>query len=661
MSATVRPLRRSLSTTRALALLVLLVVAVPTVAGVALARPAGAEAAGGGDPALELAERYAPIVAIRKPDTLCGEGEPYAPAAVESVLGRDDVSLIGPDGQIVTTAPTAADLFGRGEGYHLDLPGNPLDPGCTYARWWADMAADHPPTVYARVVEDPDRPDTVVVQYWLWWIFNDWNDKHEGDWEMVQVVFDADSAEQALTVAPRQVVFAQHEGAHYVEWDDEEDLVRDGDRVVTHPGAGSHADYPSSNLWFGKSASTGFGCDDSRAASTRLDPQVVLLPSSTDEVTGADDPFAWLTFTGRWGQKEPSFNNGPQGPATKRAWAAPTEWVDEVGRPSAVSIPPLGTRVTDFFCSATREASLLFVKALDAPVAVALAALVLAAAVVAMFALTHWRPSTTTPVRVERRAGQLLTSAVRVLGEHPRVFGGLGLVVLAGGAAAVVVQNLVLDLTLLGHVSDTADETTAWAVPLALLAGALVTVPVAAFARAASAVVVHDLADGRRPSFRAAARGALRPPNGTVTAVVMQLIAGAASSPTILFPFAIWLIARWGIATPEAVAEHLSLRRALGRSRDLTKGHRWRTAGVAFLANVVVAVLGPLVGTVLLLATGAGFGLVNLVSAVVGMVVLPWAGVVVALLREDLLCRLGDTHPDPPAPADAAGARSGTG
>ena len=140
------------------------------------------------------------------------------------------------------------------------------------------------------MVEDPDQPDTVVVQYWFWWIFNDWNDKHEGDWEMVQVVFDADSAEQALTVAPRQVVFAQHEGAQYVEWDDEADLVRDGDRVVTHPGAGSHADYPSSNLWFGKSASTGFGCDDSRAASTRLDPQVVLLPSSTDEVTGARRP-----------------------------------------------------------------------------------------------------------------------------------------------------------------------------------------------------------------------------------------------------------------------------------------------------------------------------------------------------------------------------------
>ena len=374
---------------------------------------------------------------------------------------------------------------------------------------------------------------------------------------------------------------------------------------------------------------------------------MVLLPASPSDVTDPTDPFAWITYQGHWGQREPSFNNGPQGPATKRAWEAPTEWVEEVGRPSAVAIPPLGTGVTDFFCTVSREGSLLFVKALDAPVAVAIAALVLAAAIVAMFALTHWRPSTTTPVRVERRAGQLLTAAVRLLGEHPRVFGALGLVVLVGGALAVVVQQVVLDFTLLGHISDTADETTAWAVPVALLAGALVTVPVAGFARAAAAAVVNDLAVGRSPSFRGATRGALRPANGTITAIVMQFVAGAASSPTILFPLALWLIARWGIATPEAVAEHLSLRRALARSRDLTKGHRWRTAGVAFLANVVVAVLGPLVGTVLLLATGAGFGLVNLVGALIGMVVIPWAGVVVALLREDLLCRFGDEHLDP--------------
>jgi hypothetical protein len=614
--------------------------------GVVPARPASAQADDGpNDPARELAERYAPLVAVRPTTTVCGEGEPFAPAPVESVLGRDDVTLRGPDGQVVTAAPTAADLFSRGEGYHLDLPGNPLDPGCTYARWWADMAADHPPTIYARVTEDPDQADTVVVQYWFWWVFNDWNDKHEGDWEMVQVVFDAASPEQALTVAPRLVVFAQHEGAHYVEWDDDTDLVRDGDRVVTHPGAGSHADYPSANLWFGKSASTGFGCDDSRAPTTRLDPQVVLLPSSTDEVSGPDDPFAWLTFTGRWGQQAPSFNNGPQGPATKHAWEAPTGWVEDVGRPSAVAIPPLGSTVSDFFCTASREGSLLFVKALDEPVIVALGALVLVAAVVTGVSRTRWRPSASTPVAVERRAGQLLTAAARLLGENARPFGALALVVLGGGAVAVVVQDLVLDHTLLGHLSDTADETTAWAVPVALLAGALVTVPVAAFTRAAAAVVVQDLAAGRRPSFRAASRGALRPPNGTLTAVVVHVIASVGFGPTVLLPVSVWLVARWGIAAPVAVAEGLTVRQALARSRDLTKGHRWRTAGVTFVANGVVAVLGPLVGTVVLVATDTGFGLVNLLSALVGMVVIPWAAVVVALLHQDLRCRTGEGAP----------------
>jgi hypothetical protein len=32
----------------------------------------------------------------------------------------------------VKKAPTAADLFGKGEDYWLDFPGDPLDAGCSY-------------------------------------------------------------------------------------------------------------------------------------------------------------------------------------------------------------------------------------------------------------------------------------------------------------------------------------------------------------------------------------------------------------------------------------------------------------------------------------------------------------------------------------------------
>src|SRR6266511_2422494 len=82
----------------------------------------------------KLADRYAPIVVFREQKKSCGSGEPYRPIALEGVLGNDEIVLRGADHAAAKTAPTAADLYGKGEGYYLDLPGNPLSPGCTYER-----------------------------------------------------------------------------------------------------------------------------------------------------------------------------------------------------------------------------------------------------------------------------------------------------------------------------------------------------------------------------------------------------------------------------------------------------------------------------------------------------------------------------------------------
>ncbi|HET7902738.1 MAG TPA: hypothetical protein VFL59_16255, partial [Candidatus Nanopelagicales bacterium] len=152
-------------------------------AGVLGAGPADADASVD----QQLLDRYAPVVVVREHTTPCGDGEPYLPVGVESVLGRRDVVLRGPDGQ-TQDAPTAADLAGKGAGWYLDLPGNPLSPGCDYERWFDSFSTDLQPTVYGRIAVDPDHPGTTVLQYWFWWVFNDWNDKHEGDWEMIQVV-----------------------------------------------------------------------------------------------------------------------------------------------------------------------------------------------------------------------------------------------------------------------------------------------------------------------------------------------------------------------------------------------------------------------------------------------------------------------------------------
>ena len=77
--------------------------------------------------------------------------------------------------------------------WELDLPGDALDPGCDYEQWFRSMDAE--PAVYGRAVVDGD---VLVAQYWLYYVYNDWNDRHESDWEMVQLVFDTASVAEAL-------------------------------------------------------------------------------------------------------------------------------------------------------------------------------------------------------------------------------------------------------------------------------------------------------------------------------------------------------------------------------------------------------------------------------------------------------------------------------
>ena len=173
------------------------------------------------------------------------------------MLGKPDVALQGPDGEQIA-APTAADLAGRGEGWYLNLPGNPLDPGCTYEQWFREVSAGTQPTLYAHLATDPEHPGRIALQYWFYYVFNDWNDKHESDWEMVQVVLPAATAAEALTATPESVAFAQHEGSQVSPWEGG-GLIRVGDRPVVYPGQGSHAAYYTQATWFGKSAAAGFG------------------------------------------------------------------------------------------------------------------------------------------------------------------------------------------------------------------------------------------------------------------------------------------------------------------------------------------------------------------------------------------------------------------
>jgi hypothetical protein len=134
----------------------------------------------------QLAERYMPVLMFEPQQVECGGGEAYRPTSVDVLLGRRGVDLVGASGNVVKQAPTGPDLFGLGKDYYLDQPGDPLNPGCGYEKDFPAWNAGREPLVYVHVATDPAHRDQLAVQYWFFYTFNDFTDKHEGDWEMHQ-------------------------------------------------------------------------------------------------------------------------------------------------------------------------------------------------------------------------------------------------------------------------------------------------------------------------------------------------------------------------------------------------------------------------------------------------------------------------------------------
>ena len=204
---------------------------------------------------------------------------------------------------MIRKGPSAKDIAGKGPKTSLDFPGDPRRPGCEFEQDFPRFGAGEPDVAYAHVATDPSAPDTISLQYWFFWYFDDYVNTHEGDWEFIQIVFPARSAEEALTTTPVEVGYSQHSGGERAGWDDDK-LEREGDHPVVYAAAGSHANFFSSNLFLGRNADQGFGCDNATGPSTRLATEARLLPSGTPDPGGS---FAWLLFEGRWER----FNRAP--------------------------------------------------------------------------------------------------------------------------------------------------------------------------------------------------------------------------------------------------------------------------------------------------------------------------------------------------------------
>jgi hypothetical protein len=170
-------------------------------------------------------------------------------------------------------------------------------------------------TIYYRTTNDTTTGST-VIQYWMFYAFNKGElNQHEGDWEMVQIVFDND--------APSWVAYSQHHSGQKATWSQVE---KDGNHIKVYVARGSHANYLRSY-----SGKFGIASDIVGANGKILNPDEYTLDTLEDKT--------WIDFERRWGEVAETEANaieasilgqaGPEGPKYREngeMWNNPVGW-----------------------------------------------------------------------------------------------------------------------------------------------------------------------------------------------------------------------------------------------------------------------------------------------------------------------------------------------
>jgi hypothetical protein len=513
------------------------------------------------------------------------------------------------------------------------IPGNPLHPGCGYAEDFAALKAqrDAPPITYARIATEAGTSG-LVVQYWFFYYFNQFNDLHEGDWEGMQVAFDANSPHAALAAGPSDIALFQHEGGERASWDDSK-VEKEGTHPVVYPAAGSHATFygPAVYVENGKGGS-GLGCDNTTEPLRRVKPRPVLVPTNPRP----NGPFKWLTFEGHWGQKETGYSNGPQGPMEKLQWDEPFTWMSGV-RTRSPELPSgffLGPQVTGAFCGTVKAASNLVnldTESRPAAIAVVVGFILL---VIVLLRLTRWRPIELAPLRQTRAFGQLIRAARQLYGRHwpPLVLMGLTSIPII--AAVYGVQLLVGEAT--GDSDTGRDIVQSLGHPVGYAVVAAIVI-----------VFMRNLEHGQPTGFVASFRGMLerfwRVVLGQLAANFLLLLIAL----TIIgIPIAIWKYVQWQFVQQEILFEDKPIRAAFRGSTRLVRGSWWRTVRVAGFLWLISIVTGPVLGFALIF-TPLSLTWANVVGTVVFALLLPYVAIGRTLLYFDLAVRQREAATEP--------------
>ena len=467
--------------------------------------------------------------------------EQYQPTSVDTVLGNPTVTLTHEDletGKLekVKRAPTAGDIAGLRDGYYLDLEGEALGDTCIYAKDFAKLVEEGkaPAIIYAHIAREPNHPG-FVLQYWFFWYFNQFNDLHEGDWEGMQVSFEAETPVEALREEPHEIIVFQHAGGERAGWGDSK-VQKEGTHPIVYPAAGSHATFYDSAVYIQNGQrGSGVGCDNTTEPLRELRLRPVLLPepppnrgrSSGSATTGAGAKGKRASTTARPGRRRrrSGRNRSPGWPTSARPArtcpAARSPARRSPGCSAALSPRPRTSSTSRRSPGPWRSARWS----------------VLGLLIALFIGLTHWRPVDLTELRAKRAFGQLVRTARQLYGRHWRVL----VTVALAGLVIVAGTNLLASLLAGGSSADQAAGRSGVNLALADLVESIAR-PIALAVVAAIVIIFMRLLVECRPAgFRECWSGMRKRFWRVVGALLLAILGIALMAITVVgLPFAIW-------------------------------------------------------------------------------------------------------------------------
>ncbi|MFW9870420.1 MAG: PKD domain-containing protein, partial [Candidatus Thorarchaeota archaeon] len=219
---------------------------------------------------MELAEKFLPQLYI---DVL----ETWHPRDISEFL--DNAVLMDDADNPVIYSPTPENLTDYiGPAYYLDL-------NDTYHN--QDTSTDNL-KIYAHVFTS--YREVIVIQYWFFYLYNDWINNHEGDWEMIQLILPAQGAQDIDALVPMYAGYSWHNHIKKSGWIWGSLTIDSDTHPVVYVGVGGHA---------------------SRFTPLGIYLREEMSQYSLELITNQ----GWLRYSGLWGDKSDSIGgSGIPGP-----------------------------------------------------------------------------------------------------------------------------------------------------------------------------------------------------------------------------------------------------------------------------------------------------------------------------------------------------------